>query len=391
MTKTLVKLFVKDYENKEESGVRARYGMLVSVVGVICNIILCLTKIIIGYLISSISVMSDGFNNLSDAASSVISFIGTKVSVRPADKEHPFGHGRAEYISAFIVAFLVVQVGITCFTNAIKKIFSPEEVIYNKYIIYILIASVLVKLWLAFFNRKIGKEINSNVMKAVSVDAFGDSIITISTIISIVIGYYTKIVIDGYMGLVISVFVIISGVKIAKETMEPLLGEAIDKDIYTSIIDKIEKYEGVIGVHDLILHNYGPSKAMATVHVEFPSDVSLPTAHEVVDKIEKDILEELNIPLVIHVDPVDTKDKEYDEIRKSVILIVKSIEEKASIHDLRLVREYGQIRIIFDMILPFDYNEEESKVVKSRIKQQLKEINVIYHPLITVEHGFVSE
>lgn len=391
MTKLLIRLFVSDYKEKESISVRTRYGILVSVIGIIANVILCLTKLVIGYLISSISVMSDGFNNLSDAASSVISFIGTKVSVRPADKEHPFGHGRAEYISAFIVSFLILQVGFTCMKNSIDKIIHPESVSYNSIMVGILVLSVAVKVWLGMFNRTIGKEINSPVMLATAQDAFGDVLITSTTIIAIFVGKFTGLMVDGYMGVIISAFVLYNGIKIAKETMEPLLGEAIDKDIYSQIIRTVNEYEDVIGAHDLIIHNYGPQKAMATLHVEFPNTITIEDAHTIVDKIESDILRDMGIHIVIHVDPVDVLDEEYTTIREKVIAIVKSLEDKASIHDFRIVRERDEVRLIFDMVLPFHYKQVDSDLLVGKISEKVKEIDITYRCNITTEHGFVSE
>lgn len=391
MTNLLVKLFVKNYENKNNLYVRANYGVLVSVVGIICNLLLCITKIIIGLMLSSVSVITDGFNNLSDAASSIISLIASKVSIRPADKEHPFGHGRAEYIAAFVVSFLILQVGFTCFTNSIKKVWNPEPVGFSVVTIIILFISVVLKLWLGYFNKKIGNDINSSVMKATSADAYGDVMITVSTIISILIIKVWGSNVDGLMGVIISCFVIVSGIKIAKETMEPLLGEAIDQKLYSNILNKVKSYEGVIGSHDLIIHNYGPSKSMATLHVEFPNTITIEYAHTIVDGIERDVQKEMGVHLVIHVDPVDIHDEDYLSLRELVICVVKEFEEKASIHDFRIIREDDCIKMVFDMILPFHYKKKDNDYILNRISQKLSTIDKKYVCIITTEHGFVSQ
>ena len=264
----LVRLFIKDSDNVENPNVRTAYGILASIVGIICNVFLFIIKLLIGMMIQSISVMADAFNNLSDAASSIISFIGVKLANRPADKEHPFGHGRYEYIASFVVSFLILQVGFTCFKSSITKIMNPQSITFKPVLILILCLSVGVKIWLALFNRKLGKRINSNVMKATAADSIGDVLITSATILSIIIAGITGLKIDGYMGIAVSIFVFISGINIARETLEPLLGEAIDPKLYQKITKKVCSYKYIIGSHDLVVHNYGPSHTMATIHCE---------------------------------------------------------------------------------------------------------------------------
>ncbi|MDO5520124.1 MAG: cation diffusion facilitator family transporter [bacterium] len=389
MTSLLVKKFVKNYEMTSDSKVRTSYGVLASIVGIVCNVILSITKLIIGTIIGSISVTADAFNNLSDAASSIISFIGVKMASRPADKEHPFGHGRYEYISALVVAFLVLQVGFTCFKSAIDKILHPQEVAFNYTLVGILVISILIKVWLGIFNRTLGKRINSTVMKATSADAFGDVLVTSATVASLLISRYSGINIDGYMGIVVSVFVLIAGFNIAKDTLEPLLGEAVSKETYDLITKKVEGYEGIIGSHDLIVHSYGPSHTMATIHAEVPNDMSFEEAHELIDHVEREVLRDENIFLVIHMDPVEVNDEEVVKARRIISKIVKELDDEASIHDFRFANEDERINLIFDLLVPHQYSEEQEKRIQQQIKNLASAYDERYLCVITLEHGFI--
>lgn len=391
MTQLLVKLFVKDYTNTEKSKVRTAYGVLTSIVGIICNIILFGIKITIGLIINSISVMADAFNNLSDAASSIIGLIGVKLAERPADKEHPFGHGRFEYIAALAVSFLILQVGISCFKSAFTKILNPEKVGFNWILIGILSISVLVKVWLSSFNRTLGKRINSTVMKATAADALGDVLITTTTIASVIIGKLTGFTVDGWMGVIVSVFVLLAGFNIAKETLEPLLGEAVDREVYEAVTVMVEGYEGIVGSHDLIVHNYGPSHTMATIHAEVPNDVNLEEAHGTIDRIERDVLREMGIFLVIHMDPIEINDQKIIEKRKVVVDVIKELEPKAAIHDFRIVNGENHINLIFDLVVPFSYKEEQEQELLFKIEDALKKIDERYQIVITIENSFIAE
>lgn len=391
MTELLVKLFVKDSQLVDNKNVRENYGILSSIVGLVCNLMLFVIKLLIGFLINSISIMADAFNNLSDAASAIISFVGAKLSNRPADKEHPFGHGRFEYIAALIVAFLVVQVGFSCFKGAITKIIKPEELYYNPWLLGILCLSVLVKVWLVIFNKKLGEKINSTVMKATAADALGDIFITTATILSISISNWLNINIDGYMGFVVSIFVIIAGVNIVRDTLEPLLGEAVSPEIYEKITKKVEGYDGIVGSHDLIVHNYGPSNIMATIHAEVPNDIDFETAHETIDQIERDVLREFSIFLVIHMDPIEVKDEKVLEYRDLIEGIVKNLEIESSVHDFRVVNGEKQINLIFDVVVPYSYDEEQSKNLMESISKRAKEKDSKIQCVIVVENSFLAQ
>lgn len=391
MTNLLVKLFVKEHEQIEKQSVRTSYGILASFVGIICNVFLFAIKFVIGFVIHSITVTADSFNNLADAASSIISFIGVKMANRPADKEHPFGHGRAEYIAALVVAFLVIQVGFSCFTSSFEKILHPEVIDFNPILVGILAVSILVKVWLAIFNRKLGTRIDSKVMLATSADARGDVIITSATVLSILIGHFTNLSIDGYAGLVVSIFVLISGYNIAKDTLEPLLGEAIDKELYEAITKKVQGYEGIIGSHDLIVHTYGPTKRMATIHAEVPNNMSIECAHELIDKIERDVFRELNVFLVIHMDPLELDNELISDQKKMILEVIHELDPKASIHDFRMVTGEHRTNIIFDLVISFSYKPEQEKELLEKIHERVHEIDDKYHCVITVEKSYVGE
>lgn len=391
MTEFLVRRFIKDYENVKNAKVRTLYGLLASVVGIICNLILFGIKLVIGTLLNSIAVTADAFNNLSDATSSIIGFVGTKLANRPADKEHPFGHGRYEYVAALIVAFLVLEVGLSCLKSSFSKILHPEPLEFQLYLVIILVISILVKVWLGLFNRKLGKRINSSIMKATAADAFGDVGITSATVVSVLLVKFAGLNIDGYIGLVVSIFVLLSGVNILKETIQPLLGLAISVEDYERISRFVEKYDLIVGSHDLILHNYGPSALMATIHAEVPDTTAMDKAHDVIDQIERDAKEELGILLVIHMDPVAVDDEQAMTAKKTVLDELEKLDEKGTIHDFRMVKGEEESKLIFDLVVPHDYSVTKENDLIDRLKEKVQEVNGHYECLITLEHSYVEE
>ena len=391
MIELLVKTFVKDYQNTEEAKVRTAYGVLASLVGIVCNLLLFGGKLAVGLVLHSVSVMADAFNNLSDAASSVIGFIGVKMAEKPADEEHPFGHGRIEYIAALIVSFLVIEVGFTFFKNAIAKIRTPEELSFNLISMGILLASVAVKLWLSFFNKKLGKRINSTVMQATATDALGDVVTTLATMGSILFFYFTKINIDGYVGLAVSLLVMWAGVGIAKDTLEPLIGQSVDPKLYREISEFVESYDGILGSHDLIVHNYGPTKSLASIHAEVPNNVDIETSHEIIDRIERDAAKKLGIILVIHMDPVETADAQVAEVKAEVQEVLHQMDERLSLHDFRMVDGEKWINLIFDVVVPFSYGENDRPKLREAIEEEVRSLDERYHCVITFDSGFVAE
>ena len=388
MTDFLVNKFIKDSTNIESTEVRTRYGMLASVVGIFCNVLLFSVKLTIGLILSSLAVTADAFNNLSDAASSIISFIGVKMAGKPADAEHPFGHGRIEYIAALIVSFLVIEVGFTFFKSSISKILHPEEISFDLVPFVILILSILVKLWMAFFNNKLGKRIDSKVMLATAADSLGDVITTSATVLSIIICHFTSINVDAIAGLIVSAIVIWSGISIAKDTLEPLIGERVPAELYQKITDIVESYDGIVGTHDLIVHNYGPNRSMATIHAEVPNDINIDVSHEIIDKIERDVKKDLNILLVIHMDPVEMRDEEVLSLREKTSRIVHALDPELNFHDFLVLKENEQRNLIFDLVIPDSYSEKDANRVMHQLVSLLHEMDENVECIITLDRSF---
>lgn len=391
MTQFLIEHFVKDYEDVEKISVRTAYGVLASIVGIFCNVFLFAVKFTIGVIAHSVSVMADAFNNLSDAGSSIISFIGVKMAEKPADRDHPFGHGRIEYIAALVVSFLILEVGFTFLKDSIGKIRTPEMLNFQIASVIILILSIGVKLWLGLFNKRLGEKINSKVMMAVFADSMGDVITTGATILSLIVFRITGWNIDGVVGIGVALVVMWAGVGIAKDTLEPLIGEAIDPQVYDQIKAFVEKYDGIVGTHDLIVHNYGPGRSMASIHAEVPNDVDIEKSHEIIDRIERDAKQTLGLLLVIHMDPVEMKDENVLKIRKVAEKILRELDPSCSLHDFRIVHGTRQINLVFDMVIPINYDEERRNELPLLMMERLKQIDNRYECVITVDYEFVAK
>lgn len=390
MTDFLVRRFIKNHGQTDDVQVRTEYGTLASMVGIICNLLLFASKLLIGLLVNSISVMADAFNNLSDAASSIIGFIGVKMAGKPADDDHPFGHGRIEYIAAFIVAFLVIQVGFSLFKTSAGKVFHPEHMTFRWISIVVLGLSVGVKLWLSMFNRKLGRRINSKVMLATSADAMGDVATTAATICSIGIYGFFGMNVDGIVGLIVSVVVMIAGVNIAKDTLAPLIGEGIDPEVYEEISNFVEGFDGIVGTHDLIVHNYGPARSMASIHAEVPNDCNVESSHEIIDRIEREALRRFNLLLVIHMDPVETHDSRVVKFKNLVTDVLENIDSRLSFHDFRMVDGQARINLIFDLVVPWEYKQSAQGKLKARISEEVRKRDGRCECVITVENSFMS-
>ena len=391
MTEFLVRRFVKNYEQTETVAVRTAYGVLASVVGILCNVFLFLVKGAVGIILHSISVTADAFNNLSDAGSSIIGLVGVKMAEKPADEEHPFGHGRIEYIAALIVAFIVLQVGFTFLKDAIGRIRNPEILTFNTVSVLILILSIGVKVWMAAFNRKLGKRIDSKVMMATAADAMGDVATTTATILSVLFFRVTGINIDGFVGIGVALVVMWAGIGIAKDTLEPLIGEAVPQETFDEITKFVESYDGIVGTHDLLVHNYGPGRSMASIHAEVPNDVNIEVSHEIIDRIEREARKYLGIYLLIHMDPIETKDQDVIEIREKVEHIVAETDPEASIHDFRMVPGEHQINLIFDMVMPHGYDKEEENALLHLVMEKIRHLDERYQCVITMEKSYVAE
>ena len=351
LSQFLVNKFIKDHDNIHDIKVRNSYGFLGGIIGILVNLVLFTIKLSVGLITSSISITADAFNNLSDAASSIITILGFKLSSMPADKEHPFGHGRIEYISALIVAFMVMLVGVQFIKSSFQKIINPDIVVFELIPFILLLVSILLKVWLSRFNKHIGNTINSSALKAASVDALGDVFTSSCVAISFLAAKFTSIPIDGYMGMGVALFIVYSGFNLVKETLNPLLGEAPDPELVNAINEKVMSYDNILGTHDLIIHNYGPGRCMCSIHAEIPSDISLVKIHEIIDKAERDISNELNIYLVIHIDPICIIEGEVKEIYDYIKDYLNNFEYVDSIHDFRVIGEGEYKNIIFDVVI----------------------------------------
>lgn len=391
MTNFLVKHFVKNYEDTESIEVRTSYGMLSGIVGILCNVFLFSVKLLIGIILNSISVTADAFNNLSDAGSSIISLVGVKMAGKPADADHPFGHGRIEYIAALIVSFLVIQVGVTFFKDSVGKIFLPEEMSFHLVSVLILIFSIGIKLWLGMFNKALGTRINSKVMMAAATDSIGDVITTGATIVSILVFHFFSLNIDGIIGVLVACIVIWAGIGIARDTLAPLIGTGADPVLYREIISMVENYPGIVGSHDLIVHNYGPGRSMASIHAEVSREANIEDSHETIDRIEREVSKKLGIFLVIHMDPVETRNEKILALKARVEEVARSLDNRLSIHDFRFVDGKKQINLIFDLVVPGDYDEEMKDDIRYQIMNKISDLDKRYQCVITIDRSFVSE
>lgn len=359
MFNLLLKIFIKNPNDTKDPKVRSMYGLLCSYISIFLNFILFMTKLIIGLILKSVSITADAFNNLSDSASSVINLIAFKFSLKPPDKEHPLGHGRYEYISSLIISFLIIFVGISFIKSSFEKILSKETTSFNWILFFILIISIFIKIWIGFLNLKISKKINSQSLKATSVDALYDALITTVLSISILLSNFTNLSLDGYAGIIISSFIIYSGIKLIKETLNPLLGEAPSEDFVQNLKSNILKHENILGLHDLIVHNYGPNRTLASIHAEVPSNLSLIDVHILIDKIEKQIEQDMGIHLVIHMDPIDIHNQESLEIFKNIKTLIKeNIYEVNNIVDFRILNTNGKNTIFFEIKLKNEFYDK---------------------------------
>lgn len=391
MSNPLIKLFVKNHTDTKSTKVRSAYGMLAGVTGITVNILLFVGKLVIGYLSHSISVIADSFNNLSDAGSSFVSVLAAKLSKKPADKEHPFGHERIEYIAALIISFIIMYAGFSLFLDSIKRISNPDVFVFQWTFVIILFISILFKVWLMVFNKKIAHLINSNVQKAASIDSRNDILVTFLTIVSMLVAKYFLVSIDSYIGIAVSVFVFISGLEIAKSTIMPLLGSAADKKLYEKITEKVESYSGVLGSHDLIVHNYGPSNIMATIHAQVPNNSDLQEVHDIIDRIERDVYKEMGIHLVIHMDPQEVNDVRFFVYKSMVTSIVERLDDAASLHDFHVKFKKQNILLKFELTVPHLYTEQQEQDLLKNIQKEFAKINPEIKSDITIEHGYIEE
>lgn len=385
----LFKLFIKNAEDTSDPAVRNAYGKFTGIFGIVSNVILFFVKLTIGFVTSSISVMADAVNNLCDAGSSIITVFGFKIAGKPADAKHPYGHARMEYISGLIVSCIITAIGIDLLFGAVEKIISPSETRYSVVGIIILGCTVLVKLFQGLVYRSAGKKISSPSLIASATDSINDVISTTVVVIGSVVGLVTNIMVDGWLGAAVALFVIYSGIKLIVETADPLLGAAPDSELVEKLTAKILGYEGVIGIHDLVVHNYGFGRCFASAHAEVPASTNVMISHDIIDNIEFDVLAEMNIHLVIHLDPVETDNKQITDLKTAVTLILQNKDPRITLHDFRVVFGHTHTNLIFDVDLPFDY-ETEDDFFCSEITKDIRKMDPSFNTVITIDRNYLN-
>ena len=388
MTNILINLFIKNKENIEEQKVRGSYAMLASITGIIVNILLSVFKLFIGIVANSMSIISDALNNVSDAGSSIVTMIGFKMSQKKVDSDHPWGHGRMEYITGFFVDILIILVGFELLQSSIEKIIHPELPNISNITIILLIVAILAKLWLFLFYRKIAKKIKSAAIKGTAYDSISDAISTLAVLISAFVAKFANISIDGYVSLLVSIFILITGIKAIKEIIDLLLGMKPDPEFVKEIEQFANKYEMIEGIHDIMVHDYGPGRKIVSFHAEVPANSDICKAHDIIDQMEQDIFDKFQCITTIHMDPIVVDDEEINEMRAYTENIVKSINEKFSIHDFRMTDGGERINLIFDLVIPTDEKIDVEKVI-SDIRQEIHEKNEKYYAVIKAEHSYV--
>ena len=386
MIEFLIRRFVPDWQQVQRTDVRERYGTLAAVVGILSNIFLCIIKGLIGLFSGSIAVTADAVNNLSDAGSSVITLLAFKIAGKPADEEHPYGHARMEYISGMAVSFIIILLGLELMGSSFEKILHPEEVGVSALTYLVLIVSIAVKLWQGMFNRNLGKRISSEALQATAADSLNDVFSTGAVLLSTLVYQFTAIPIDGWVGMLVAIFITVSGVKLIMETGSPLLGQAPDPQMVRELEEKITAYDGVIGIHDLQVHNYGPGRVFATVHAEVPANRDILVSHDIIDNIEREVGHEMNLNLVIHMDPVVTDDERLNQLHAQVQLIVAGIDSNLSMHDFRAVFGPTHTNLVFDVVVPPGFSLSDSELSR-RIEQQVQTLGS-YFCVITVDHNY---
>lgn len=388
MIKFLTKLFIKDCENVSDKTVRQNYCILGGILGALCNMFLFALKLVIGTIMNSIAVTSDAFNNLSDMGSCFVAIIGAKMSNRLPDREHPFGHGRIEYISSLIVSFIILIVGFELLQGSAEKIRNPEPLNFSVIMIIILSASVLVKLWMFFCYRYIALKIDSTVMKATARDSINDVISTGAVIIATAAGKFLPFSIDGFAGVIIALYIMYGGVNLAKETIDLLLGQPPSKEVTDSLKNILLSKEEISGVHDLIVHDYGPGRIFASVHAEVADDSDIVHIHEVIDAAEREIFMETGIVTVIHTDPVSVGNEYVDGIRQSVLECVKAVDPTGDIHDFRITDGENRINVIFDFVIQSTHVPAERQKIIDKVAESIKNLDERYCPVITADEFF---
>ena len=389
MINLLIKTFVKHPEDTSHPRVRQAYGVLSGCVGIVCNVLLCLIKLFAGYITGAVSIMADAFNNLSDAASSIVTLIGFKMAGKPADPEHPFGHGRVEYLSGLFISAAILMMGLELLKSSVEKIIHPEELLFKPISIVILVASVFIKLWMARFNRELGRRIDSDTMRATAADSLSDCISTSAVLAGMLIFAVSGWNLDGYIGVIVAVFVLMTGWNAAKETVQPLLGEAPSRDLVADVYQVVKSHDGVLGVHDLVIHDYGPGRRMISLHAEISYKSDILKAHDMIDNIEKELEKKFQCEATIHMDPIVIDDPELEQYKQMTAEIIKKKNPAWRIHDFRMVKGDTHTNIIFDVVVS-PGEMKHAKEINESICRQIHAENEKLYAVVTVEQSFTG-
>ena len=389
MTERLVRRFIRDWENVGDPAVRERYGALSGGVGILLNLLLSLGKFFAGLLTGSIAVTADAFNNLSDAGSSVVTLVGFKLAGQKADDGHPFGHGRIEYLAGLLVSLLILMVGVELGKTSIEKIFRPEQVDFSLVTVVILIASILVKLWMCLFNRNLGRRIGSAAMEATATDSLSDVVATSAVLAGTLVGEFTGVSIDGWVGVVVAIFILRAGWGAAKDTVDPLLGSAPDPVLVKEIQDVVLSHKQVVGMHDLVIHDYGPGRRMCSFHAEVPQNADIMEAHDAIDHIEREIYQKFGVETTAHMDPIATEDEAVNSLREQVRDLVREVNPEMNIHDFRVTRGPQHTNLIFDVVVPHRSKVSDEEIA-GEITRRVQALDPSYYPVFQLERSYVS-
>ena len=384
MTELLSRLFVKDSKNVKDPAVRRAYGEMAGGVGIGVNLLLVIFKLLAGLISGSIAIVADAVNNLSDAASQVVSIISFKISAKPADRDHPFGHARIEYVASMIVSFIILLVGAELIGESVKKIFEPVEAHYGVLVLVILGVSVLLKVWLFFFNRKIGKRIDSSVVKATAADSLSDAAATFAVLISALLNIFFGVRTDAYMGVLVALLIIWAGIGVLNDTKNSILGSPPEEGVIEEIMRITGEYEGILGIHDMVVHNYGAGNTIASLHAEVDGRENVFITHDMIDNLEKRLFSELGIRATVHMDPIVTDDERVNALRELVAGAVKSIDERFGIHDFRFVEGVTHSNLLFDVTVPFE-EKRSNEEIKEAVSSKISELDPSYFAVMTVD------
>lgn len=388
MTDLLIRVFVKDYKNTANFKVRERYGKFAGIVGIATNFLLFIIKISAGLAFNSIAIIADAVNNLSDSGSSLVTLWGFKLSGKPADAQHPYGHARMEYISGLIVSFIILFLGLQLIRSSVEKIIHPHAAEFSMVTVVVLIAAILIKLWQCLFYRKVGRIIGSSTLMATAIDSRNDIMATSAVLIATVGTRLTGFNLDGYMGALVALVIMVSGVRLISDTISPLLGTAPTKELVDEIYKKILSYDGIIGLHDLTVHSYGPGRSFASVHCEVCAERDIMVSHDIIDNIERDFWKDQGIQMVIHLDPVITNDPKTNDLKAVVEEKIQEISPELCMHDFRVVWGVSHSNLIFDVVVPFDFQLSDEELVQT-ITDKICELDPTYRSVITVDHDYI--